>query len=117
MHYKIERTAESLDGMVGLPNSGGFRYGLTEWVVEPVTRLRGETLNAALTAGSEFRRQIEALDPERSVVTLWVYPDSFEMYRKLQEFAHRENFTVAARPLPMGIPIAGSPQGSRSAGQ
>ncbi len=52
-----------------------------------------------------------------TTITFWVYPDSYALYRQLQEFAHHENFTVAARPIPFGVPIAGSPQGSRSAGQ
>jgi hypothetical protein len=118
MHYKIERTAESLDGMVGLPNSGGYRYGMTEWVVEPVTRLRGETVSAALTAGSEFRRQIEALDPERSVVTLWVYPDSFALYRQLRDYLHEKGIEVAGRPLLPGATIAASTKhGTASRGQ
>ena len=52
-----------------------------------------------------------------TVLTFWVYPDSFPLYRSLVDFAHKEGYTVAARPLPEGLRIAGSPAGSKSAGQ
>jgi hypothetical protein len=57
------------------------------------------------------------LADEKATLTFWVYPDSFAAYRELQEFAHAEGFDVAARPLPHGVPIAGSPNGSRSSSQ
>ena len=51
------------------------------------------------------------------MLTFWVYPDSFKLYRTLQEACHAEGFVVAARPLPEGVLIEGSPYGSKSAGQ
>jgi hypothetical protein len=55
--------------------------------------------------------------PNGASLTFWVYPDSFHAYRILQAACQAEGFIVAARPLPDGIPIAGSPDGTRSAGQ
>jgi hypothetical protein len=55
-------------------------------------------------------------DPQ-TTLTFWVYPDSFAAYRRLQEFAQSEGFAVATRPLPHGVAIAGSPNGSRSSSQ
>jgi len=95
---------------------GMVRIGLAEWQIAPEPDLEAETADQALRAGSKFLRAVRAA-PRDATLTFWVYPDSFELYRRLKEFAHDEDFTVAARPLPFGVPIAGSPRGSRSAGQ
>ena len=50
-------------------------------------------------------------------MTLWVYPDSFTLFRKLREDLQARGYLVAARPLPDGMAIRGSPAGSLSAGQ
>jgi hypothetical protein len=89
---------------------------LSNWRLDPEPDLDSEGPDEALKPGSDFLRFLRGADAETNI-TFWVYPDSFAIYRRLQEFAHHENFTVAARPLPMGVPVAGSPQGSRSAGQ
>jgi hypothetical protein len=89
---------------------------LSQWRVVPEPDLDTEGADEALKPGSDFLRFLRGADAD-TTITFWVYPDSFKIYRRLQEFAHHENFTVAARPLPMGVPIAGSPQGTRSAGQ
>lgn len=93
-----------------------MRIGLGEWHLVPEPDLEAETAEQALRKGSKFLRAVKAADGD-ATLTMWVYPDSFELYRKLTEFAHDEGFTVAARPLPFDIPISGSPRGSRSAGQ
>jgi hypothetical protein len=116
LRYTVERERGLLGG--GLPaGGGGFRYGLTGWVVEPIAPARGETASAALAPGGEFRRLVDAIDPEQTVVTMWVYPDSFALYRQLRDFLHERNIEVAGRPLPPGIPIASSTKGSASRGQ
>ena len=51
------------------------------------------------------------------MVTFWVYPDSFEMFRKLRDHVYERGHDVAGRPLPAGTPIAGSRNGSASRGQ
>ncbi len=38
--------------------------------------------------------------PAETVVTVWVYPDSFGEFRKLKSALYREGFLAAARPLP-----------------
>jgi hypothetical protein len=117
LRYTLDRERGPLD-MGSLPSSDrGFHYGLAGWVVEPITQTRGETAAEALAAGSQFRRLIEALDPEQGVVTLWVYPDSFALYRQLRDYMHEHNIEVAGRPMPPGVPIASSRHGTASRGQ
>lgn len=74
----------------------------------------GEPQTAALKEGSDFRRSLALRTPRDSSVTLWVYPDAFELAKALQIYLHERGYTVAMRPLPRGVPIAASPSGSRS---
>jgi len=95
---------------------GAFRVGVSSWEIVPEKGAPSESLDEALRRGSRFAIALQAA-PENATLTFWVYPDSFSMYRKLQEAAHAEGFIVAARPLPNGVSIAGSPNGTKSAGQ
>ena len=117
LRYLVEREPDALDTFGTKPRSdGNFRYGVTAWEVEPVTPLRGETVEAALAANSEFRQLVDTLD-STTVVTLWVYPDSFALFRQVRDYAYERGLEVAGRPLPEGGPIAGSRHGSASRGQ
>ncbi|QDV34253.1 hypothetical protein [Tautonia plasticadhaerens] len=91
--------------------------GLQGFEVVPAGEMRGETFDLAFSPVSEVGRVIHRLNPSRTTITLWVYPDGFPMYRRLWDALHRLGFTVAARPLPEGMPIRGGPNGSRSSGQ
>ena len=119
LRYVIERekdAADSFGGSAKPRSEGGFRYGLTEWVVEPLTPLRGETLEAALAPTSDFRRLVDGLDAS-TVITFWVYPDSFALFRQLRDYLYERGLEVAGRPLPEGAPIAASRHGTASRGQ
>jgi hypothetical protein len=78
---------------------------------------RGETADAALAPGSTFRRTVDAIEPQQTAVTLWVYTDSFPLYRRLRDYLHEHDVVVAGRPLPEGVPIASSRRGTASRGQ
>ncbi|MFO1092086.1 MAG: hypothetical protein U0992_02080 [Planctomycetaceae bacterium] len=115
MRYVIEKQQPS--AIEQLRNGGPFmRVQLTYYELEVGQDVKGESLEEALKPGSRFITALAGARPGTSL-TFWVYPDSFELHRKLQEIAHEARFDVAARPLPMGVPIAGSPNGSKSAAQ
>jgi hypothetical protein len=97
-----------------LSDSGRLEH---EGVFEPVAPVRGETLDVALAPGSEFRHVVDGLDASQAVVTFWVYPDSFPLYRRLRDFLYERNVEVAARPLPEGQQMGESSRGTRSRGQ
>ena len=59
----------------------------------------------------------DAIDARQTVVTFWVYPDSFSLYRELRDYLYDRDVVVAGRPLPEGIPITSSRRGSVSRGQ
>lgn len=115
MKYELVKRRQSLaeDLRYG---AGSFRVSVSEWEVEPTRGLEEETLEQATRRDSRFARQILSLGADTNV-TFWVYPDSYNEFRTLQKLVHAQGLTVAGRPLPLGVPIAGSPSGSRSSGQ
>jgi hypothetical protein len=118
LRYTLERERSLLSGPAGgTPVDGAFRYTRTRWEVEPITTDRGESGDKAFVEGSDFRKVIDELDKQTTAVTLWVYPDSFVLYRQLRDFMHDRDVVVAGRPLPEGMPIASSSQGTVSRGQ
>jgi hypothetical protein len=119
VRYAVERsrTAGESFGNAARPiDRNYFGYRLGRFTVEPITNDRGETLEQALRPSSEFRQTVDALDSQ-TVVTFWVYPDSFAIFRTLREYLYQRGVEVAARPLNMDQPIAGSPSGTKSRGQ
>ena len=95
---------------------GMVKISLSEFTIRPTAELREESVSRSLTESGLVYRHLAALPPG-SPVTLWVYPDSFGEYRQVAAFAQRNGFIVAGRPLPKGMPISGSPQGSKSVAQ
>jgi len=94
-----------------------IRYDLRAWEVVPEFESRGETYEATKNPISEFARAINRINPDHGTITLWVYPDSFTLYRRLRDELVERGFSVAARPLPDGMAIRGSPMGTQSAAQ
>lgn len=115
MRYVVERHQPS--AIEELRNGGPFlRIQLAYYELQAGPDVISESANEALRPGSRFLTALLAARPG-TALTFWVYPDSFELHRRLQEQAHAAGFDVAARPLPAGVPIAGSPHGSRSRAQ
>jgi hypothetical protein len=115
MNYLVERT--SLTTVEQMRHGQGtFRLQVAMWKIVPESDLEVETVEQALRSGSRFHMAVNEIEPG-STLTFWVYPDSYAQYRALQRACHKQGFEVSGRPLPEGVPIAGSPHGSRSAGQ
>jgi hypothetical protein len=93
------------------------RFDLRAWELLPEAEYRGETFDATRNPISEFARAVNRMSPSRSTITLWVYPDSFALYRRLREDLIAHGFSVAGRPLPERMTIRGSPLGTQSAAQ
>ncbi|RLS53175.1 MAG: hypothetical protein DWH91_15075 [Planctomycetota bacterium] len=89
---------------------------VTSWSIKPEQGMFEETTEQALRRGSHFLNTMETAGVG-ATLTFWVYPDSFELHRALQDYAQTQGWRVAARPLPDGVPIAGSPRGSKSLSQ
>jgi hypothetical protein len=114
MEYVLRRAPLGLDELM---QRHGVSFDLRGWELVPEYEGRGEPYETCLQPFSEFARTLNRLNPERATITMWVYPDGFPLYRRLRDDLHARGFLVAARPLPEGTPIKGSPSGSLSAGQ
>ena len=90
---------------------------LERFVLVPSSESMGEDLDTALRPDSQFQQQLAAYRPGETVITVWTYPDSFAEFGHLRRWLFERGFATAARPLPEGQPISGSPSGSRSAAQ
>jgi hypothetical protein len=83
----------------------------------PTSSQLGEPIDEALAAQSALRKKLEMMSPRQYTITVWTYPDSFADFRRLKKELYGMGYAVAARPLPTGMPIGASPQGSRSSAQ
>jgi hypothetical protein len=90
---------------------------LARWQLMPTSAQIGEPVEQALMKGSELSKHLDRFAPERTTITVWVYPDSFQHFRTMKEALFERGYATAGRPLPNGIPIGGSPHGTKSAAQ
>ncbi len=115
MKYTLVRRRHAVSTRVGVAVQQGIE--LDHFVLVPVADDLGEDLATALAEGSDFRAVLDQHPPERTTLTVWTYPDSFNEFRSLKKTMYDRGYLLASRPLPEGFPIGGSPNGSRSAAQ
>lgn len=114
--YEMEKSREMV-------NRGGqvataTRVQFVSMVLEPLSEPHGQPLGDVLaTEGNMLDVELAGRSPDKTTVTVWVYPDSFGEFRRLKEHLYARGYATAARPLPMNRPIAGGPQGSKSIAQ
>jgi hypothetical protein len=99
--------------MAAIP--GGFE--LDRFELEPTQAVPTEPLAAALQESSRLSIELASRNPRETVVTVWVYPDSFDNFRTLKAQLFSIGFLCAARPLPDSVRIGASPRGTRSSAQ
>jgi hypothetical protein len=116
LRYKLARQRDVLSGAASPYANEAFHADLS-WILEPITNQRGESGERALAPGSEFRQVIQGQDLRNTVITFWVYPDSFPLFRQLRDYLYEQGAEVAARPIPDGAPIGASRNGTASRGQ
>lgn len=118
LRYTMVRRNVSLETQLA-SGAGGSYAELARWTLIPTdsdSRL-GETTDEALAPGSRFREVLASYRQDKTIVTIWVYDDSFADFGRLRKELFRMGFAAAGRPLPAGTPIGGSPQGTKSAAQ
>ena len=113
--YTVHRRQRMVDTLQGTMLQKTIE--LQRFTLIPVAEELGVPIAQAMAEGSDMRKFLATLDPEDTTITVWTYPDSFEDYRQFKETLRQMGFTSAARPLPHGHPIGGSPDGSRSASE
>jgi hypothetical protein len=115
MKYTLTKTDKLMQTQADVAR-GSF-VELERFILVPVTEDLGEPLDMALQPGSGLLSLLRDYPPDRSTVTVWVYPESFEQFRQLKAALFKLGYATAGRPLPEGHPIGGSPDGSHSAAQ
>lgn len=115
MRYTIARQKEFQKTSVG--TAVREKIEVDHFVIIPGAADLGEPLAAATRDGSQLLRRLRGFSPDATTITVWVYPDSYGQYRELKQFLFDRGYLSAARPLPRGAPISGSPHGRRSSAQ
>jgi hypothetical protein len=116
MKYTLERHDITPEEARSTGRMGSY-VQLKRWSLIPVDEGLGEPVNEALSEGSAFRGALAKLRPGRDTITIWIYQDSFAAFREIRKAMYQMGFTIAARPMPNGQLISGSPDGSKSAAQ
>lgn len=116
LRYTMERHDISMETAREMGRGGSYA-SLQKWTLIPIADDLGEPVRLALQADSEFRQELAKILPGRTTITIWVYPDGFDAFRQVRKELYRQGYGIAARPLKPGMPIAGSPEGSKSAAQ
>jgi len=113
--YILRRAETHIETRVGTTTHSGVELELL-YLVDAEQNL-GQPIERALSRASEFRSRLAGVKPQNTAVTVWVYPDSFDDFRTVKAELFKLGFLTAARPMPAGEPIAGSPTGSRSSAE
>ncbi len=115
LRYTLER--QQLSPELAMATGAGGQYAqLRKWTLIPTSSTLGEPVDEALRPTSRFRNRVASLPPD-TTITIWTYGDSFKDFRRIKAELFAQGFDTAGRPLPDGVPIGGSPAGTRSAAQ
>ncbi|MEO8271248.1 MAG: hypothetical protein ABI557_16115 [Aureliella sp.] len=90
---------------------------LDRFELEPVTTDEDEPLEQACAPSGRLYMELASRNPSETVVTVWIYPESFDSFRNLKVYLFEQGFLSAARPMPNGLRIGASPSGNRSSAQ
>jgi hypothetical protein len=113
--YSLRRTEASVQTRAGAASQS--RVELERFYFVALAEDLGEPVAQALAQGSEFRSRLREMNPRQTTVTVWVYPESFDQFRAVKAELFKLGFLSAARPMPDGFPIGGSPDGTRSSAE
>jgi len=116
LRYTLRRYDITPEMAMASGRSGSY-VQVQRWTLIPTSSGLGESVDMALTEGSQFLRTLAKYRPEQTTVTIWTYPDSFASFRRIKRALYEMGFATAARPLPEGVPIGGSPSGQKSSAQ
>ncbi len=83
----------------------------------PTRQTLGEPVQQALSEDSEFHSTLRKYAPQRTTVSVWVHPDSYESFLDLRKSLIEKGYRVAVWPLTGDQHISGSPDGMRSSAQ
>jgi hypothetical protein len=115
IRYRLKKVNYPIETKVGTMMRQSVELDFFELV--PVTDDLGEPMDAAMHPNSQFQTRLATEDPKNTTITIWVYPDSFDQFHALKSQLYKQGFLTAARPMPAGRFMGGSPRGTRSAAE
>lgn len=117
--FMMDYRLNSKQGLVRQGDSVGMgqMISLDRFELEPTSETLFETVETSLGVAGRVAMELSARDPRETVITVWVYPDSFDAFRALKDQLYQRGIMTAARPLPDGIRIGAAPSGSHSVAQ
>lgn len=113
MQYRLSATAERAAG----GESQRVFVELQQFSMLAERTDSGETVADAVREGSRFATRLSRLRPEKTTVSVWVYPDCFQEYSQLRDWLRQKGFQTAAWPIEHGQQISGGPNGMRTTAQ
>lgn len=99
--------------MLAVP--GGLE--LDRFELEQISSEQEESMETACAPSGRLYMELASRNPAETVVTVWIYPESFDTFRELKAYLFEQGFLTAARPMPEGLRIGASPSGNRSSAQ
>lgn len=112
-HLRAEERRAPIEYGAGVERVTSF----TRFIMVPVNESIGVSLEDAFKDASEFQSLIGLSAPEKTTVSVWVYPDSFNEFNQLKKWLYQRGFKTACWPLSKNNPISGGPSGYRSTAQ
>ena len=107
LHYQMQTVRHAQhDSAVGVQ--------LQRFELLPVRAQLGEDVENALMQGSKFQNRLARLVPQKSTISIWVYPDSYADLEKVQISLRESGFQTACWPLKYDGLISGGPRGFRT---
>jgi hypothetical protein len=112
LRYWFVKTAVVARSESGAVMAGSFPQFSRCYFLPDITPL-GEPATEAMLADSGFFRYLRRVRPG-TTVTIWTYPGNYDRLRELKRTVREFGLQIAVRPLPPGMPIGASRNGSES---
>ncbi|MEM7781889.1 MAG: hypothetical protein AAF623_00820 [Planctomycetota bacterium] len=116
IQYELFRQTEKVATSQGMVARERVKFHHFELI--PVHHSTGEPIETAMeNSESKLSELLGQLQPSKTTVSVWVYPDSFAEHNRLKVWLHRRGFQIASWPLEFGKRISGSPDGFKTTAQ
>ncbi len=115
LQYELRKKQVTRNARNGVVRGSAIEFD--HFVILPTDQGQGEALGQALHPDGIFSRRLADRRPERTTVSIWVYPDSYNDFMMLKKELHQRGFQIASWPLDEGRPISGGPNGFKTSAQ
>ena len=111
-NFRMQYLLKVVSNTVGPPSTYGIQFQRFE--IQSLSSIIGEEIENALQSDSDFRRRLSRLIPQKTTVSLWVYPTDYQQFVEIRDWLRQNQFQIASWPLKEGQLISGGPSGFRT---